>query len=167
MRIAQIAPLTERCPPRLYGGTERIVSYLTEELVRQGHDVTLFASGDSQTSARLESGAHQALRFDPGVKDGAPHHILMLDQVLRQADQFDVMHFHTDIYHFPLIRHLAQCDHASRASGYQRLPMLLPSLSRSAAGFDFQGAAQSGEGRRQLGGQCLPWHSARFTSLQP
>lgn len=107
MRIAQIAPLTERCPPRLYGGTERIVSYLTEELVRQGHDVTLFASGDSQTSARLESGAHQALRFDPRIKDGAPHHILMLDQVLRQADQFDVMHFHVDIFHFPLIRHLA------------------------------------------------------------
>ncbi|MEK1839922.1 glycogen debranching N-terminal domain-containing protein [Pseudomonas sp. NPDC086112] len=107
MRIAQIAPLTERCPPRLYGGTERIVSYLTEELVRQGHDVTLFASGDSQTSARLEAGAHQALRFDPRIKDGAPHHILMLDQVLRQADQFDVMHFHVDIFHFPLIRHLA------------------------------------------------------------
>lgn len=106
MRIAQIAPLTESCPPRLYGGIERIVSYLTEELVRQGHDVTLFASGDSQTSARLEPGSGQALRLDPGVKDAIPHHILMLDQVIRQADQFDVMHFHVDIYHFPLIRRL-------------------------------------------------------------
>ena len=107
MRIAQIAPLTERCPPRLYGGIERIVSYLTEDLVRQGHDVTLFASGDSQTSARLESGSRQALRLDPAVKDSIPHHILMLDQVIRQADQFDIMHFHVDIFHFPLIRHLA------------------------------------------------------------
>ena len=84
MRIAQIAPLTECCPPRLYGGIERIVSYLTEELVRQGHDVTLFASGDSQTSARLEQGSRRALRLDPGVKDTIPHHILMLDQVIRQ-----------------------------------------------------------------------------------
>ena len=107
MRIAQIAPLAERCPPHLYGGIERIVSYLTEELVRQGHDVTLFASGDSQTSARLASGSRQALRLDPDVKDTIPHHILMLDQVIRQADQFDIMHFHVDIFHFPLIRHLA------------------------------------------------------------
>ncbi|VVO25703.1 glycogen debranching N-terminal domain-containing protein [Pseudomonas fluorescens] len=108
MKIAQIAPLTERCPPSLYGGTERIVSYLTEELVRQGHDVTLFASGDSQTQARLVSGSPKALRLDPTIKDSSPYHILMLDEVIRQADQFDVMHFHSDIYHFPLVRHLAK-----------------------------------------------------------
>ena len=108
MRIAQIAPLTERCPPHLYGGIERIVSYLTEELVRQGHEVTLFASGDSQTQARLVPGSPMALRLNPAVQNEIPHHILMLDQVVRQADEFDVLHFHLDILHFPLIRHFAE-----------------------------------------------------------
>lgn len=75
MKIAQIAPLAESCPPKLYGGTERIVSYLTEELVRQGHDVTLFASGDSVTPARLVPCARRALRLDPGIQDPIPHHI--------------------------------------------------------------------------------------------
>jgi glycosyltransferase involved in cell wall biosynthesis len=104
MKIAQISPLMERCPPKLYGGTERIVSYLTEELVRQGHDVTLFASGDSQTSARLEPGCQVALRLDPNVKDAIPYHIIMLDKVRRMADEFDVLHFHVDVLHYPLIR---------------------------------------------------------------
>jgi len=107
VRIAQIAPLAERCPPRLYGGTERIVSYLTEELVRQGHDVTLFASGDSLTSARLVRCSEQALRLDPSVKDPIPSHLIMLDEVRRRADDFDVLHFHTDLLHFPLIRDFA------------------------------------------------------------
>ncbi|MFD2883415.1 glycosyltransferase [Pseudomonas lini] len=108
MRIAQIAPLTERCPPRLYGGTERIVSYLTEELVRQGHDVTLFASGDSQTSARLESGAHQALRFDPRIKDGAPHHIFDARSSPAAGGSIRRDAFFMSIsFIFPLIRHLA------------------------------------------------------------
>src|SRR5208337_5480452 len=94
MKIAQIAPLIESCPPRLYGGTERVVSYLTEELVRQGHDVTLFASGDSCTSARLEPFCETALRLDSQIKDPTPHHIVMLDSVRARADEFDVLHFH-------------------------------------------------------------------------
>ena len=104
MRIAQIAPLYESCPPRLYGGSERVVSYLTEELVRQGHDVTLFASGDSRTSARLEACCETALRLDPRIKDPIPFHVVMLDKVRAAADQFDVLHFHTDVLHYPLIR---------------------------------------------------------------
>ena len=107
MRIAQISPLFERCPPKLYGGTERIVSYLTEELVRQGHDVTLFASGDSRTSARLEPGCQFALRLDPRIKDAIPYHIVMLDKVRKMADEFDVLHFHVDVLHYPIIRDFA------------------------------------------------------------
>jgi glycosyltransferase involved in cell wall biosynthesis len=102
MRIAQIAPLIESVPPKLYGGTERIVSYLTEELVRQGHDVTLFASGDSVTSATLQSCCPQALRLAPNVKDPIPYYMSMLDKVNRIADQFDIIHFHIDQFHFPL-----------------------------------------------------------------
>ena len=105
MKIAQIAPLYESVPPKLYGGTERVVSYLTEELVRQGHDVTLFASGDSQTRARLESVCDSALRLTR-CADPLAHHILMLDQVLDRAPEFDVLHFHTDYVHFPATRHL-------------------------------------------------------------
>ncbi|MBX6421764.1 MAG: glycosyltransferase family 4 protein [Nevskia sp.] len=108
MRIAQIAPLAERCPPRLYGGTERIVSYLTEELVRQGHQVTLFASGDSLTRARLIPCGESALRLNPTVRDALPYHLMMLEQVRRRAHEFDVLHFHIDLLHFPLARMLAQ-----------------------------------------------------------
>ena len=92
MRIAQIAPLIESVPPRLYGGTERIVAYLTEELVRQGHEVTLFASGDSLTSAELVPCSEQALRLDPTVRDPLPYYMVMLDRVRRRADEFDVIH---------------------------------------------------------------------------
>jgi glycosyltransferase involved in cell wall biosynthesis len=104
MRIAQISPLIESVPPRGYGGTERIVSYLTEALVAQGHEVTLFASADSMTSARLEPCARRALRLDPAVHDTQPHMILMLEKVRRRAGQFDVLHFHTDYHHFPIFR---------------------------------------------------------------
>jgi glycosyltransferase involved in cell wall biosynthesis len=107
MKIAQIAPLIESVPPRLYGGTERVVSYLTEELVRMGHEVTLFASGDSVTSARLVSCATTALRLDPNVRDSIPYYMLMLDRVRECADDFDVLHFHIDQFHFPLFRPLA------------------------------------------------------------
>lgn len=103
MKIAQIAPLFERVPPRLYGGTERIVSYLTEELVRQGHDVTLFASGDSRTAARLVPCCDLALRLNPVVKDPLPYHIIMLEQVRQRVDEFDVLHFHIDFLHAPLV----------------------------------------------------------------
>ncbi len=107
MKIAQIAPLCERVPPRLYGGTERIVSYLTEELVRQGHDVTLFASGDSRTAAKLVRCSEMSLRLNPVVKDPLPYQIIMLDEVRRCADEFDVLHFHIDLLHFPVIRDFA------------------------------------------------------------
>jgi glycosyltransferase involved in cell wall biosynthesis len=107
MRIAQISPLIESVPPRLYGGTERIVSYLTEELVQMGHEVTLFASGDSTTGAELVSCSAQALRLDPNVRETAPYYMLMLDRVFRQADEFDILHFHIDHFHFPLFRSMA------------------------------------------------------------
>jgi glycosyltransferase involved in cell wall biosynthesis len=107
MRIAQIAPLEESCPPQLYGGTERIVSFLTEELVRQGHDVTLFASGDSRTSAKLVRCSEQALRLNPAVKSSLPYNFIMLDEVRRRAQDFDVLHFHIDLLHYPMIRDLA------------------------------------------------------------
>lgn len=101
MRIAQIAPLYESCPPQLYGGTERVVSYLTEELVRMGHEVTLFASGDSQTKARLVPGCKRALRLDSHVTDPLAYHMIMMGRVLHDADQFDILHFHTDYLHYP------------------------------------------------------------------
>jgi len=107
MKIAQVAPLMESVPPRLYGGTERIVSYLTEELVRMGHDVTLFASGDSITSANLAGCVPGALRLDPNVRDTIPYYMLMLDRVRQQADDFDILHFHIDQFQFPLFRHMA------------------------------------------------------------
>src|SRR6187455_3051501 len=101
MRIAQIAPLMESVPPRFYGGTERIVSYLTEELVRLGHDVTLFAAGDSMTSAKLVPCAPRALRLDDAVHDPIPYYMLMLDRVRQHADEFDLIHFHIDHFQFP------------------------------------------------------------------
>jgi glycosyltransferase involved in cell wall biosynthesis len=107
MRIAQIAPLVESVPPRLYGGTERVVSYLCEELVRLGHDVTLFASGDSVTTAELVACAAKALRLDPIPHDPTTHYMLMLDRVRDCADDFDVLHFHIDQLHFPLFKSLA------------------------------------------------------------
>jgi glycosyltransferase involved in cell wall biosynthesis len=104
MRIAQIAPLAESCPPALYGGTERVVSYLTEELVAQGHDVTLFASGDSQTAAELVPCCSRALRLSSSATDGLPYYMMQLDQVARRAHEFDVLHFHIDLMHAPLVR---------------------------------------------------------------
>jgi glycosyltransferase involved in cell wall biosynthesis len=102
MQIAQIAPLTEAIPPKLYGGTERVVSWLTEELIALGHDVTLFASGDSQTSAKLEAIWPRALRLDGAVRDPNALHMAMLEHVYRRAADFDVLHFHLDYYPFSL-----------------------------------------------------------------
>jgi glycosyltransferase involved in cell wall biosynthesis len=107
MKIAQIAPLMESVPPRLYGGTERIVSYLTDELVRLGHEVTLFASGDSVSSANLVRCVPTALRLDANVRDPIPYYMLMLDRVREVADEFDILHFHIDQFHFPLFRPIA------------------------------------------------------------
>src|SRR5580692_7478645 len=102
MRIAQVAPLYESVPPRLYGGTERVVSWLTEELVRQEHRVTLFASGDSVTAAELVAGCPRSLRLDPKCVDALALHLAMLEEVFRQAPRFDVIHFHVDYLHFPM-----------------------------------------------------------------
>jgi glycosyltransferase involved in cell wall biosynthesis len=104
VRIAQVAPLNERVPPPLYGGTERVVSYVTEELVRLGHDVTLFASGDSVTSARLVAACPRALWRDSEVRETLPHHVRLMELVFRDISRFDVIHFHTDYLHFPLVR---------------------------------------------------------------
>lgn len=101
MKIAQVSPLYESVPPCQYGGTERIVSYLTEELIRQGHEVTLFASGDSKTSAKLIAPCRRALRRDPECRDPLAAHIVMIEEVFRRAAEFDVIHFHIDYLHFP------------------------------------------------------------------
>jgi glycosyltransferase involved in cell wall biosynthesis len=105
MRIAQVAPLYESVPPRLYGGTERVVSFLTEELVRFGHEVTLFASGDSKTMATLVAPCERALWRDPACRETLPQHVRLMELVFRNASQFDVIHFHNDYLHFPLLRH--------------------------------------------------------------
>ena len=104
MRIAQIAPLCESVPPSLYGGSERVVSWLTEELVQLGHEVTLFASGDSQTSARLVPACEKALWRDGACRETLPHHIYLLELVFRELSRFDILHFHCDYVHFPLVR---------------------------------------------------------------
>src|SRR5947209_5515124 len=102
MHIAQIAPLTEAVPPRLYGGTERVIYWLVEELVALGHEVTLFASGDSRTSAKLEPFSPRALRLDGSIRDPNALHMMMLEHVRRRADEFDLLHFHLDYYPFSL-----------------------------------------------------------------
>jgi glycosyltransferase involved in cell wall biosynthesis len=102
MHIAQIAPLTEAVPPKLYGGTERVIYWLTEELVALGHDVTLYASGDSVTSARLEAVWPRALRIDGSVRDPNALHMSMLERVRQQANDYDFLHFHLDYYPFSL-----------------------------------------------------------------
>ena len=104
MRIAQVAPLVESVPPSRYGGTERVVSYLTEELSKLGHEVTLFASGDSSTRAVLHAGCPRALRSDPSCRDSLAWHIAMLEQVLKASPHFDIIHFHLDWLHFPAVR---------------------------------------------------------------
>lgn len=133
MRIAHVAPLYESVPPRLYGGTERIVSYLTEALVELGHDVTLFASGDSRTSAKLVTCREQALRLDPQpLKSATAAHLSMLDETRRRANDFDVIHFHLSHFqHFPFFEEIAaktvttphgRLDYADLASAYARFP---------------------------------------------
>ena len=108
MKIAQVASLMESIPPRLYGGTERIASYLTEELVKKGHDVTLFASGDSITAAKLVPICARALRLNPAMRDPIPYYMLLLDAVRRRAFEFDIIHFHMDQFHFPVFRDIAE-----------------------------------------------------------
>jgi glycosyltransferase involved in cell wall biosynthesis len=123
MRIAQVAPLYESVPPRLYGGTERVVSYLTEELVAQGHEVTLFASGDSQTAARLVSLRDRALRLDGDCTDQLACHFEMLEEVMEQAHEFDVLHFHVDYLHFPFSK-VCGVPHITTLHGRLDIPEL-------------------------------------------
>jgi glycosyltransferase involved in cell wall biosynthesis len=128
MRIAQVAPLYESVPPKLYGGTERVISYLTEDLVRLGHEVTLFASGDSQTGARLVPACPRALWRDPGCRETLPHHVRLLELVFRDVSRFDVIHFHCDYLHLPLLRR-HPCPSVTTLHGRLHVPDLLPLLS--------------------------------------
>jgi len=126
LRIAQVAPLYESVPPKLYGGTERVVSYLTEALVEAGHDVTLFASGDSETSARLVPCCAKSLRLNNhDCIDQLAHHFVMLEEVLERADRFDIIHFHVDYMHFPLSK-LSGLVHVSTLHGRLDSPDLVP-----------------------------------------
>ena len=126
MRIAQVAPLFESVPPRLYGGTERVVSHLTEELVRLGHQVTLFATADSHTSARLVPVWPRALRLDDTCADQLAPHVLMVEQAARRADQFDIIHFHVSQLHLPLARRLPGVAHVTTLHGRLDLAELVP-----------------------------------------
>jgi glycosyltransferase involved in cell wall biosynthesis len=158
MKIAQIAPLFESVPPRLYGGTERVVSYLTEELVKQGHDVTLFASEDSFTTAELVPCIPRAIRLDPDVIDPIPHFMVMLDKVQDRAAEFDLLHFHIDYLHFPLFRssripvlttlHGRQdlSDHLPLYSRFPQMPLVSISLAqrRPLPGANFVGNVYHG-----------------------
>ncbi len=128
MKIAQIAPLVESVPPRLYGGTERVVSWLTEELVAQGHDVTLFASGDSLTAAELYPVVPRALRLD-GIHNSLAYNIIMLDRVAERRAEFDVLHFHIDFSHYPIFRNMAHKT-LTTLHGRQDLPEL-PDIYRA------------------------------------
>ena len=125
MKIAQVAPLHESVPPKLYGGTERVVSYLTDELVNLGHDVTLFASGDSITKAQLVAPCQRALRLDQHCIDPLAHHITMLELINQEAGSFDVIHFHIDYLHFPLFRKLKDKT-VTTLHGRLDLPDLIP-----------------------------------------
>src|SRR5205809_6012739 len=125
MRIAQVAPLYESVPPKYYGGTERVVSYLTEELVRQGHEVTLFASGDSETNARLVAACRRSLRLDKRYQGQMAHHFVMLERVFQRAGEFDIIHFHVDYLHFPLSRREA-VTHVTTLHGRLDIPDLVP-----------------------------------------
>src|SRR6266513_2953166 len=121
MRIAQVAQLIESVPPKHYGGTERIVSYLTEELVRCGHEVTLFGSGDSMTNARLIAPCRHSLRKNERCKDPIARELLLLDHVLEHAREFDVIHFHTGYLHFAICRSLP-VPHVTTLHGLARYP---------------------------------------------
>lgn len=127
MRIAQVAPLYERVPPITYGGTERVVSYLTEELVRLGHEVTLFASGDSCTTATLVAARPRSIRTDTRCEDPLLSHLLMVEHVAAVAREFDIVHFHTGVLHFSIARRLA-CPHVTTLHGRLDVADLPPFL---------------------------------------
>ncbi len=154
LRIAQVAPLYESVPPKLYGGTERIVAYLTEELVRQGHEVTLFASGDSQTGARLVAPCASALRLAPAPRDALAQHLVMIEEVFRRADDFDFVHFHVDYLHLPASSR-QRVPYVTTLHGRLDLPDLVP-LYRT-----FPGAPVISISNAQR--EPLPWLNWRGT----
>jgi len=121
MRIAQVAPLFESVPPKLYGGTERVVSFLTEELVQLGHEVTLFASGDSETKAKLIPSCPSALWRDPTCKDTLPYHVRLMELVFQDVSRYDVIHFHSDYLHLPLLRR-SWCPNVTTLHGCLNVP---------------------------------------------
>lgn len=125
LRIAQVAPLYESVPPRHYGGTERVVSWLTEELAAMGHEVTLYASGDSRTSTRLRKCCARALRTAEDCVDPLTHHMVMIEQVMRQKREFDIVHFHIDYLHYGVSRRNNLC-HVTTTHGRLDIPDLLP-----------------------------------------
>ena len=129
LRIALVAPLFESVPPKLYGGTERVVSWLTEELVAQGHDVTLFATADSRTTARLHAVAPHGLRLDEACRDPAAWHVAMLHDVVERSRDFDLVHFHLDHAHFPMVR-AAHLRALTTLHGRLDLPELQPLFAR-------------------------------------
>src|SRR5690242_6774135 len=125
MKIAQVSPLMEAVPPKLYGGTERIVSYLADELANMGHEVTLFASGDSITEARLEAVWPRALRLDPEMRDYIAPHFVMLQTVAARADEFDIIHSHVDYLGYPILQRLGT-PFVTTLHGRLDLPELSP-----------------------------------------
>ena len=129
MRIAQVAPLIESVPPKHYGGTERIVSYLTEELVRAGHEVTLFASGDSVTGAQLIAPWQRSIRKNERCKDPVAREVLLIDHVIEHVDEFALIHFHTGYLHFPICRGLS-VPHVTTLHGRLDIPDLVPVFDR-------------------------------------
>ena len=166
MRIAQVAPLYESVPPKLYGGTERVVSYLTEELVRQGHEVTLFASGDSQTQAQAGPGLPAALWRDPSCRETLPHHVRLMELVFADVSRFDVIHFHCDYVHFPLLRRLP-CPSVTTLHGRLHLPDVraaLRGVRRGPAGLDLRRPAPA-DPAGQLAGDGLPRPAPRPAHL--
>ena len=160
MRIAQVAPLTEAVPPKLYGGTERVVHWLTEELVALGNDVTLFASGDSQTSAKLDATWPKALRLDGSVRDPNALHMVMLERVRQKCDdeEFDFLHFHLDYYPFSLFSRQPTPfrDHPARPARSARASAGVHDLLHGSGDFDLERAAASG-----AAGQLGPHHPSR------
>ena len=165
MKIAQVAPLYESVPPHGYGGTERVVSYLTEELVRLGEEVTLFASGDSKTAAHLIPISPRSLRLSKAV-DTLAHHIVLLEEVFQRLDQFDIVHFHIDYLHFPLSRRasFAHVDHLARPARPARSAAGLQRVSRYACCLHFAFAAAP-TAASSMGGNGLPWVTRRFFRL--
>jgi glycosyltransferase involved in cell wall biosynthesis len=160
VRIAQVSPLFESVPPKYYGGTERVVSYLAEELVRQGHDVTLFASGDSVTKASLVAPCRRALRLDKHCVDQLAHHVLMMEMVAKQAASFDVIHFHIDYLHYPLSRRL-DVPHVTTLHGRLDLPDRHHHWRRAPAA-----SLTAAQGKTGVGTPAFPGHFSGLPAME-